>query len=32
VTLNVTAGQTYLIVVDGYADKRGSFSLTVTSP
>jgi hypothetical protein len=32
VTLTVTAGQTYLIVVDGYADKRGSFSLTVTSP
>ena len=26
--MNVTAGQTYVIVVDGYADKRGQFSLT----
>jgi hypothetical protein len=32
VTLTVTAGQTYLIVVDGYADRHGTFSLNVTGP
>src|SRR5262249_51876590 len=29
---NVTAGQTYAIVVDGYAGARGTYSLTVTPP
>src|SRR5439155_1428863 len=28
----VTAGQTYFIVVDGYAGAQGTFSLTVTPP
>jgi hypothetical protein len=31
-TPSVTAGQTYLIVVDGYADQDGTFSLTVAPP
>jgi hypothetical protein len=30
--LNVTAGQTYFIVVDGYATGAGAFSLTVVPP
>ena len=32
VSLTVTAGQTYLIVVDGYAQSRGTYSLSVTAP
>jgi hypothetical protein len=32
ITPTVTAGQTYFIVVDGYATYRGSFALTVTPP
>jgi hypothetical protein len=32
VTLAVTQGQTYFIVVDGYNGGSGSFSLTVTPP
>ena len=32
VTLSVTAGQTYMIVVDGYANRQGTFSLSVTPP
>src|SRR5438094_5759711 len=31
-TPTVTAGQTYFIVVDGYAGAQGTFSLTVTPP
>ena len=29
---SVTAGQTYFIVVDGYAGSSGSFTLSVTPP
>src|SRR5439155_1215909 len=32
ITPTVTAGQTYFIVVDGYAGAQGTFSLTVTPP
>src|SRR5213078_543462 len=32
ITPTVTAGQTYFIVVDGYAGATGTFSLTVTPP
>jgi hypothetical protein len=32
VTPTVTAGQTYFIVVDGYARSQGGFALTVTPP
>src|SRR2546425_3465194 len=32
ITVNVTAGQTYFIVVDGYLGASGAFSLTVTPP
>ena len=32
VTLAVTAGETYFVVVDGYNGQAGSFSLTVTPP
>jgi hypothetical protein len=32
VTVQVTAGQPYFIVVDGYAGGRGTFSLRVTPP
>src|SRR5881396_2035792 len=32
ITPTVTAGQTYFIVVDGYAGAQGAFSLTVTPP
>jgi hypothetical protein len=32
VTLAVTAGQTYFVVVDGYNGKSGNFRLNVTSP
>jgi len=31
-TANVTAGQTYYIVVDGYATSHGAFTLTVVAP
>jgi hypothetical protein len=31
-TIAVTAGQTYVIVVDGYNDRKGNFSLHVTPP
>jgi hypothetical protein len=31
-TANVTAGQTYFVVVDGYNGRSGSYSLTVTPP
>ena len=31
-TVNVVAGQTYFIVVDGYAASAGTFSLAVTAP
>jgi hypothetical protein len=31
-TLNVVAGQTYFIVVDGFASSAGTFSLAVTAP
>src|SRR6185436_1065832 len=31
-TVSVTAGQTYFIVVDGYASSAGAFSLTVVPP
>jgi hypothetical protein len=30
--MNVVAGQTYFIVVDGYAASAGTFRLTVTAP
>jgi hypothetical protein len=29
---NVTAGQTYFIVVDGYGSSSGNFSLSITPP
>jgi hypothetical protein len=29
---NVTAGQTYFIVVDGYASSEGNFTLSITQP
>src|SRR5206468_3773429 len=32
ITPAVTAGQTYFIVVDGYAGAQGTFNLTVTPP
>lgn len=32
VAMPVTAGQTYVIVVDGYSAARGTFSLTVVPP
>src|SRR3989475_819014 len=32
ITPTVTAGQTYFIVVDGYAGAQGTFSLTITPP
>ena len=32
ITLAVTAGQTYYLVVDGYAGKTGAFNLTVFPP
>jgi len=32
VTPTVTAGHTYIVVVDGYGANSGSFSLTVTAP
>jgi hypothetical protein len=32
VTLNVTAGTTYYVVVDGYGEAQGDFALTVTPP
>src|SRR5205807_1743964 len=32
VTPTVAAGQTYFIVVDGYAGAQGNFSLTITPP
>jgi hypothetical protein len=32
VTLSVTAGQTYYIVVDGFGGASGNFTLTVTAP
>ncbi len=32
ITLSVTAGQTYVIVVDGYNGARGGYTLTVTAP
>ena len=32
ITPNVTAGQTYYIVVDGYRGASGNFALTVTAP
>ena len=32
VTVAVTAGQTYVIVVDGYMDRRGTFALTIVPP
>jgi len=32
ITPTVTAGQTYFIVVDGYAGAQGTFSVTVTPP
>jgi hypothetical protein len=32
VTLAVTAGQTYVIVVDGYNGARGAYTLTVSPP
>jgi hypothetical protein len=32
VIANVTAGQTYYVVVDGYNGKKGNFALTVTPP
>jgi len=28
----VTAGETYVIVVDGYNGRSGSFTLTITPP
>jgi len=31
-TPTVTAGQTYFIVVDGYATSQGTFALTVIPP
>jgi hypothetical protein len=31
-TMDVVAGQTYFVVVDGYNGKSGNFSLTVTPP
>jgi hypothetical protein len=32
ISLSVTAGATYVIVVDGYADRRGTFTLNVVAP
>jgi len=32
VSLGVTAGQPYVIVVDGYNGRNGSFTLTVVPP
>jgi hypothetical protein len=32
ITPTVTAGQTYFIIVDGYATYHGNFALTVTPP
>ena len=32
VTLAVTAGTTYVIVVDGYGQQSGKFELTVVPP
>ncbi len=31
-TITVTAGETYVIVVDGYSDRKGDFSLHVLPP
>jgi hypothetical protein len=31
-SLDAVAGETYFIIVDGYADRRGTFSLTVVPP
>jgi len=31
-TIAVTAGETYTIVVDGYSDRQGNFSLHLTPP
>jgi hypothetical protein len=32
ISLNVTAGETYFVVVDGYAGRQGTYALTVTPP
>jgi hypothetical protein len=32
ITPSVTAGQTYFIIVDGYGNAAGNFSLSVTAP